>query len=92
MATDMAAAVELLKKRALEYAYMQTLLYVLDIDIDVRRKLEEKFRYTEFLDRQSIRVERSREDEQAQLRLVEAEIDSVAMLMVKIARNEAGNG
>lgn len=89
MPKDMAAAVELLKKRALEYAYLQTLLYVLDIDIDVRRKLEEKFRYTEFLDRQSIRVERSREDEQAQLRLVEAEIDSVVMLMVKIARNEA---
>lgn len=92
MPQDMATAVELLKKRALEYAYLQTLLYVLDIDIDVRRKLEERFRHTEFLDRHSIRVEKSREDEQAQLAHVEAEIDGVAMLMVKIARNEAANG
>ena len=86
---DMYTAVALLKKRALEYAYLQTLLYVLDIDIDVRRKLEEKFRYTEFLDRQSVRVEKSREDEQAQLALLEEEINGLADLMVKIARNEA---
>lgn len=89
MAPDLIQAIELLKKRALEYAYLQVLLYVLDIDIDVRRKLEEKFRYTEFLDRQSIRVERSREDEQFELERVEGEIESVVQLILKIARNEA---
>jgi tRNA U34 5-carboxymethylaminomethyl modifying enzyme MnmG/GidA len=89
VAPDLIQAIELLKKRALEYAYLQVLLYVLDIDIDVRRKLEEKFRYTEFLDRQSIRVERSREDEQFELERVEGEIESVVQLILKIARNEA---
>jgi len=88
MPTDIAALVELLKKRALEFAYLNLLLYILDADIDVRRALEAVQRVP-FLEKHSVRVEHSREAVQAQTRQVEAEINSLAELMLKAARNEA---
>jgi hypothetical protein len=60
MPVDIAAIVELLKKRAKEFAYLHLLLYILEADIDVRRALEGVQRVP-FLEKHSIRVEHSRE-------------------------------
>lgn len=87
MPTDIAALVELLKKRAKEFAYLHLLLYILEADIDVRRALEGVQRVP-FLERHSIRVEHSREAVQQQVQQVGAEIDSLAELLLKAARNE----
>jgi hypothetical protein len=87
MPTDIAALVELLKKRAKEFAYLHLLLYILEADIDVRRALEGVQRVP-FLERHSIRVEHSREAVQQQVQQVDAELDSLAELLLKMARNE----
>lgn len=88
MPTDITAAIELLKKRSLELAYLYTLLYILEADIDVRRALEGVQRVP-FLEKHSVRVEHSREAVQQQVQEVEAEMCSLAELVVRIARNEA---
>lgn len=88
MPTDIAALVELLKKRAKEFAYLHLLLYILEADIDVRRALEGVQRVP-FLEKHSVRVEHSREAVQQQAQEVEAELHSLAELVMKIARNEA---
>ena len=88
MPTDIAAAIELLKKRSLELAYLYTLLYILEADIDVRRALE-GVRRVPFLEKHSVRVEHSREAVQQQVQQVEGELDSLAELLLKMARNEA---
>lgn len=88
MPTDITAAIELLKKRAKEFAYLHLLLYILEADIDVRRALEAVQRVP-FLEKHSVRVEHSREAVQEQLGHVEAEIHSTVELLMKMARNEA---
>jgi hypothetical protein len=88
MPTDIAALVELLKNRAKELGLLHALLHFLEGDIETRRALE-AFQRVPFLARHSVRVERSREAVQEQVRQVEAEIDGLAELMVKMARNEA---
>lgn len=87
MPTDIAAAIELLKKRSLELAYLYTLLYILEADIDVRRALEGVQRVP-FLERHSVRVEHSREAVQEQIQQVEAEIGTFGELLMRMARNE----
>lgn len=89
MPVDIAAIVELLKKRAKEFAYLHLLLYILEADIDVRRALEGVQRVP-FLEKHSVRVEHSREAVQQQVQQVEAEINSLAELVLKAARNEVG--
>jgi hypothetical protein len=54
----------------------------------VRRALEGVQRVP-FLERHSIRVEHSREAVQQQVQQVDAELDSLAELLLKMARNEA---
>lgn len=88
MPTDIAALIELLKKRAKEFAYLHLLLYILDADIDVRRALE-SIQRVPFPEKHSVRVEHSREAVQEQLAQVEAELNSTAELLLKMARNEA---
>lgn len=88
MPVDIQQAVELLKRRAMEFAYLRLLLYILEADIDVRRMLE-AFQRAPFLERHSVRVERSRERVQEQLKQVESEINGIVELLIKIARNEA---
>lgn len=88
MPTDIAAAIELLKKRSLELAYLYTLLYILEADIDVRRALEGVQRVP-FLEKHSVRVEHSREAVQQQIQQVEAEIGTFGELLMRMARNEA---
>lgn len=90
MPVDIVALIELLKKRAKEFAYLHLLLYILEADIDVRRALEGVQRVP-FLEKHSIRVEHSREAVQQQARQVEAEIESLAELVLKAARNEVGH-
>jgi len=90
LSVDIQEAIELIKRRATEYAYLQMLLYILEMDIDVRRVLEQ-FQRAPFLERHSVRVERSREEEQEQLKRVEAEIESAVQLLLKIVRNEAAS-
>ena len=87
MPTDIAAAIELLKKRSLELAYLYTLLYILEADIDVRRALETVQRVP-FLEKHSVRVEHSREAVQGQIQQVEAEIGTFGDLLMRMARNE----
>ncbi|MCC6603093.1 MAG: hypothetical protein IT327_07780 [Anaerolineae bacterium] len=87
MPTDIAAAIELLKKRSLELAYLYTLLYILEADIDVRRALE-GVRRVPFLEKHSVRVEHSREAVQEQIQQVEAEIGTFGDLLMRMARNE----
>lgn len=87
MPTDIAAAIELLKKRSLELAYLYTLLYILEADIDVRRALEGVQRVP-FLEKHSVRVEHSREAVQQQIEQVEAEIGTFGDLLMRMARNE----
>jgi len=88
MPTDIAALIELLKKRAKEFAYLHLLLYILEADIDVRRALE-GVRRVPFPEKRSVQVEHSREAVQQQVQEVEAEMCSLAELVVRIARNEA---
>jgi hypothetical protein len=87
MPTDITAAIELLKKRSLELAYLYTLLYILEADIDVRRALEGVQRVP-FLEKHSVRVEHSREAVQQQIEQVEAEIGTFGDLLMRMARNE----
>jgi len=89
MPVDIAAIVELLKKRAKEFAYLHLLLYILEADIDVRRALEGVQRVP-FLEKHSVRVEHSREAVQQQVQQVDGEINSLAELVLKAARNEVG--
>lgn len=91
MPVDIDAAIELIKKRTVELAYLYTLSYILEADIDVRRALEGVQRVP-FLEKHSVRVEHSREAVQEQLAHVEAEIGSLGMLLVKMARNEENDG
>lgn len=88
MPKDIIDAIELLKKRAKEFAYLHLLLYILDADIDVRRALE-SIQRVPFPEKHSVRVEHSREAVQEQLAQVEAELSSTAELLLKMARNEA---
>lgn len=88
MPTDIMDAIELLRKRAKEFAYLHLLLYILDADIDVRRALE-SIQRVPFPEKHSVRVEHSREAVQEQLAQVEAELSSTAELLLKMARNEA---
>lgn len=90
MPKDIAALIELLKKRAKEFAYLNLLLYILEADIDVRRALE-SIQRVPFLEKHSVRVEHSREAVQEQLAQVEAELNSTAELLLKMARNEANS-
>ena len=87
MPADIAAAIELLKKRAIELAYLHTLLYILEADIDVRRALE-GIQRVPFLEKHSVRVEHSREAVQEQIQHVEAEIEGTVALLLKIIRRE----
>ncbi len=87
MPTDIVALIELLKKRAKEFAYLHLLLYILEADIDVRRALE-SIQRVPFPEKRSVRVEHSREAVQEQLAQVEAELNSTAELLLKMARNE----
>ncbi|MCB0043829.1 MAG: hypothetical protein KDD92_00180 [Caldilineaceae bacterium] len=87
MTTDIVDAIELLKKRSLELAYLHTLLYILEADIDVRRALEAVQRVP-FLEKHSVRVEHSREAVQEQIQQVEAEIGTFGDLLMRMARNE----
>lgn len=87
MPTDITAAIELLKKRSIELAYLYTLLYILEADIDVRRALETVQRVP-FLEKHSVRVEHSREAVQQQIEQVEAEIGTFGDLLMRMARNE----
>lgn len=88
MPKDIIDAIELLKKRAKEFAYLHLLLCILDADIDVRRALE-SIQRVPFPEKHSVRVEHSREAVQEQLAQVEAELSSTAELLLKMARNEA---
>lgn len=58
------------------------LLYVLDLDIDLRRKLEQ-LQKTPFSFKRSLDVERAREELQGDLVRVRAEMDAVLDLMEK---------
>lgn len=58
------------------------LLYVLDLDIDLRRKLEQ-LQKTPFAFKRSLDVERAREELQGDLVRVRAEMDAVLDLMEK---------
>ncbi len=88
MPADITAAIDLLKKRAKEFAYLNLLLYILEADIDVRRALEAVQRVP-FLEKHSVRVEHSREAVQEQIEHVEAEIESTVELLLKMIRTEA---
>lgn len=88
MPADIAALIELIKKRAIELAYLYTLLYILEADIDTRRALE-NVRRVPFLEKHSVRVEHSREAVQDQIYQVEAEIGTFGELMLKMSRNQA---
>ena len=87
MAINIEEARKLVKDRALEYAYVKMLLYVLEIDIDLRRGLE-KLQNAPFLQRHSIRVERSREEEQDRLVAIDEELeDAIRLLAQAIKQN-----
>ena len=90
MPVDIAALTEMIHKRAKELAYLYTLLYILEADIDVRRALEGVQRVP-FLEKHSVRVEHSREAVQNMVAQVEAEIATFGPLMLRMARNEAQN-
>lgn len=88
MPTEIGDAIELLKKRAKEFAYLHLLLYILEANIDVRRALE-GIQRVPFEGKQSVQVEHSREAVQEQAQQVEAEMHSMVELLLKMARNEA---
>lgn len=58
------------------------LLYILDLDIDLRRKLEQ-LQKTPFAFKRSLDVERAREELQGDLARVRLEMDAVLDLMEK---------
>ena len=91
MAISIKDARQLVKERALEYAYVKMLLYVLDIDIDIRRALE-TLQAAPFLEKHSIRVEYSREEEQARLVAVDQELeDAIRLLALAIKKDNERN-
>lgn len=69
---------QLIKERETVFA----LLHVLDLDIDVRRKLEE-LRKQDFSSRRSVDVERAREELQNDLARLRSEIDAAIELIAQ---------
>lgn len=77
---DNAAIRQYLWQLIVERETVASLLHILDLDISIRRKLEE-LRKLPFPDKRSVTVEMAREELQAEMTRLRAEIDAAMNLL-----------